>query len=366
MKCPIAAFVALFVFVTQMPCSTAIAQDTRQTAPNAIIEQSQELRDAIEKYERRLNKDSDIDWIYLIAIYDLAINGDSQALQWLGDHAKRGSVAANSLLGQYWSMKNDGRRAISFYENAAKGGDANSASILADILYEGEYGVAVDEKTGCDWYKVAADGGGSRDQVDYGYKCLDKPAKGYKKDSVEACKWYGIGAVSWYSAFEKNPALYDRSKSMGKIRASQAARAFGLYGNCFEYLPAYKGRMVEGASWIKRASEFGSNYATFAYGGFLEQGLGVAQNYEEAVRWYRRSAEAGEPEAQNRLGVKYAEGKGVQKSVAEALKWFIIAAANGDEKAVENRDKAEKSLSAADVKKAQALAAEWMKKNKPK
>jgi hypothetical protein len=58
--------------------------------------------------------------------------------------------------------------------------------------------------------------------------------------------------------------------------------------------------------------------------------------------------------------------KGVQKNSVEAMKWFMIAAASGDEKAVENRDKAEKSLSAANVKKAQTLAAYWMKKSNQK
>ena len=49
----------------------------------------------------------------------------------------------------------------------------------------------------------------------------------------------------------------------------------------------------------------------------------------------------------------------------EALKWFTISAASGNAKAIDNRDKAEKSMTAGDVKKAQALAAAWIKKNKP-
>lgn len=363
MKCRAAAFVAINILATQMHGATAIAQDTRQIDSQAATVPSQELSKAIDRYERNPDKNS---FFSLYSVYNLAIAGDPHALQWLADQAKSGATAANAALGYYWQTKQDGRRAISFFEKAAKGGDESSASRLGDILYEGEFGSAVDEKKGCDWYKVAADAGLRHDQVDYGYKCLDKPAKGYKKDTTEACKWYEKGAKNWYAEYEKTPGYFDRGNVVGKSNAYHAARAFGLYGTCFQFQSEYKGRMVEGAAWVKRASEFGNDFATFAYGEFLEQGLGIAQNYDEAVRWYRRSAEAGFPEAQNRLGVKYAEGKGVQKSMAEAMKWFIIAAANGDEKAIENRDKAEKSLAPAEVKKAQSLAAEWMKKNKPK
>ena len=94
-----------------------------------------------------------------------------------------------------------------------------------------------------------------------------------------------------------------------------------------------------------------------------EDGLGVARDYELAVKWFQMAAELGQDESQNKLGVKLAEGIGIQKNMVEALKWFTISAASGNEKAIDNRDKAEKSMTAADVKKAQALAAAWMKKN---
>jgi TPR repeat protein len=363
MKRYIAAFLAINAGVTQLPSATAIAQEMQHTDRASTIVQSEELRKAIGFYERSIDKNAPYSMYY---VYQLAIDGDSQALQWLVDRAKDGAMPANSKLGQYWVTKKDGIRAISFLEKAAQGGDALSASILADILYGGDYGVAVDEKKGCDWYKVAADGGRAVDQIDYGYRCLEKPAKGYRRDRDEACKWYEKASSELYLDYQKSPELFNRGNPLGKRNANDAARAFALYGLCFQYNIGYKDRPVEGASWVKRGSEVGNDFATFMYGELLEQGLGVAQNYEEAVRWYRRSAEAGIPDAQNKLGAKYAEGKGVQKNMIEAMKWFMIAAANGYEKAVENRDKAEKSLTTADVKKAQNLAAEWMKKNRPK
>lgn len=81
--------------------------------------------------------------------------------------------------------------------------------------------------------------------------------------------------------------------------------------------------------------------------------------------WYQKAAELGYAESQNKLGVKLAEGNGAPKNMVEALKWFTISAAAGNEKAFDNRDKAEKTMKPSDVKKAQGLAAAWMKKNKP-
>ena len=43
---------------------------------------------------------------------------------------------------------------------------------------------------------------------------------------------------------------------------------------------------------------------------FLE-GLGVPQDYTEAVNWFRKAAEQGYAQAQYKLGVMYDEGLGV-------------------------------------------------------
>ena len=53
-----------------------------------------------------------------------------------------------------------------------------------------------------------------------------------------------------------------------------------------------------------------------------ETGLGVPQNYAEAVKWFRKGAEQGYARAQNNLGVMYATGHGVANNYEEALKWF--------------------------------------------
>jgi uncharacterized protein len=52
------------------------------------------------------------------------------------------------------------------------------------------------------------------------------------------------------------------------------------------------------------------------------QGLGVEQDYAEAVKWYRKAADQGVTAAQSNLGLMYAQGLGVAQDYAEAVKWY--------------------------------------------
>lgn len=64
-------------------------------------------------------------------------------------------------------------------------------------------------------------------------------------------------------------------------------------------------------------------------------GLGVPQDYGEAVRWYRKAAEQGNGDAQYNLAIMYKYGHGVNKDLSEARRWFQKAADQGDENAKE-------------------------------
>jgi TPR repeat protein len=54
-------------------------------------------------------------------------------------------------------------------------------------------------------------------------------------------------------------------------------------------------------------------------------GLGVPQNYAEALKWYRLAAGQGNADAQYNSGVMYTKGQGVPQNYAEALKWCRLA-----------------------------------------
>ena len=61
-----------------------------------------------------------------------------------------------------------------------------------------------------------------------------------------------------------------------------------------------------------------------------ERGVGVKQDYAQAVNWYRKAADQDHAFAQYNLAVLYIKGNGVKKDTAEAVKWFRKASINGD------------------------------------
>ena len=91
-------------------------------------------------------------------------------------------------------------------------------------------------------------------------------------------------------------------------------------------------------------------------------GLGVPQDYKEAIKWYRLTAEQGDAKAQYNLGNMYAKGTGVLQDYALAHMWFNLSGSNGDKDAVENRDIIEKRMTPSQIEKAQEMARNWKPK----
>ena len=79
----------------------------------------------------------------------------------------------------------------------------------------------------------------------------------------------------------------------------------------------------------RSAAERGEASAQHSLGLMYDQGLGVAQDYTEAVAWYLKAAGQGNADAQSRLGQLYAAGKGVAQDPGQALAWFRKAADQG-------------------------------------
>ncbi len=61
-------------------------------------------------------------------------------------------------------------------------------------------------------------------------------------------------------------------------------------------------------------AEQGDVHAQYNLGRMYGDGLGVPQDYAEAMKWYRKSAEQGDAHGQNNLGAMYAEGQGVPRA----------------------------------------------------
>ena len=94
-------------------------------------------------------------------------------------------------------------------------------------------------------------------------------------------------------------------------------------------------------NWYRKAAEQGVDKAQNNLGVMYEKGVGVPQDYQEAVNWYRKAAEQGHAMAQFNLGAMHFKGKGVLKSYEDAYAWWIVAAANGEENARKNMEVAQ-------------------------
>ena len=83
------------------------------------------------------------------------------------------------------------------------------------------------------------------------------------------------------------------------------------------------------ATDIRKAAEQGGDRAQFKLGTMYYFGVGVPQDYKEAVRWYRKAAEQGYAKAQYNLGTMYDSGQGVPQDYIRTYAWWNLAASQG-------------------------------------
>lgn len=77
--------------------------------------------------------------------------------------------------------------------------------------------------------------------------------------------------------------------------------------------------------WFKLAKN-GHGLAASHIGDLYSNGLGVPQDYREAIRWLKIAAENGDTAGQISYGLAFFRGNGVKQDPIEALIWFKIAA----------------------------------------
>ena len=110
-------------------------------------------------------------------------------------------------------------------------------------------------------------------------------------------------------------------------------------------------------------AEQGRASAQFNLGQLYRKGQGVPKDYKTAVKWYTLAAEQGYADAQYNLGLMYGYGEGVTLDFAYAYMWWDIAASSGKhKKASKNREIAAKKMSPSQIKKAQGLVRDCIRK----
>ena len=107
----------------------------------------------------------------------------------------------------------------------------------------------------------------------------------------------------------------------------------------------------------------GNADAQYNLGIMYASGLGVIQDYNEAVKWFRLSSSQGNAQAQEIYGLMYASGRGVTQDYVRAHMWLNISASSGDKNAEANLDIVAKKMTPTQIEKAQEMAQRCMKSN---
>jgi len=119
-----------------------------------------------------------------------------------------------------------------------------------------------------------------------------------------------------------------------RVRAEQGyAKAQSNLGVMYNKGLGVPQNYKEAVKWYTKAAEQGLALAQFNLGFMYAKGQGVLQDYKKAVKWYTKSAEQGDATAQYNLGVMYDSGQDVIQDYKEAVKWYIKAAEQGFSKA---------------------------------
>ena len=95
-------------------------------------------------------------------------------------------------------------------------------------------------------------------------------------------------------------------------------------------------------------------------GSMYRGGKGVTKDDKIAIKWFTLAAEQGDADAQYFLGVMYR--RGVLQDYIYAHMWWEIAASAGDKMAAKSRDVLAKKMSLSQIRKAQNLARQCLKK----
>lgn len=139
---------------------------------------------------------------------------------------------------------------------------------------------------------------------------------GLPEDDTEISKWYRMADDQVIATIESN---------LGTVNDDNRV----IPENDNSPVNWYRKNAVEAAKWYKKAAEQGHAKAQFYLGDIYHRGRGAPKNVSEGLKWFRKAADQGYPDAQINLAIAYKTGVGVSKNDAEAFKWFKKAAEQG-------------------------------------
>lgn len=169
--------------------------------------------------------------------------------------------------------------------------------------------------------------------------------------------------------FQEGAGAHDSKTAFAKMKtlAEQGdAPAQASLGFKYNYGVGVSQDYKEAVRWYRMSAKQGNASAQNNLGGAYFRGEGVVQDYKEAVKFYRLAAKQGNALAQSNLGFMYDMGKGVPQDNIQAHKWYSIGTVNGEELAGKNRDDIEINMTPDQIAEAQKSAMEWMRQHRGK
>jgi len=271
------------------------------------------------------------------------------AVLWLGKAAEQGHSKARLRLGNIYAMPHPAQ-AADFYREAAQAGLAAAQFALSQAYASGA-GVPQDDEWALHWCQQAADQGWALAQHALAERYLQ--GHGLAPDPEQALRLFRQAAAQNHVAAQVAIERMGGERGKGE-RAGNRRRPGGAE------------RRQDEARWVS-AAENGNAYAKYHLGLMYSQGLGLAQDPQqaarwfldaamqnhvpaqlalaqlqeaaqlaEAVQWYQKAAEAGNTEAQCALGRLYSAGELVAPNPLQSMAWYLRAGLDGEALAMRN------------------------------
>ncbi len=273
------------------------------------------------------------DVVYGKGPYDIALKA-------LRESAEAGQPGSMFRLGKAYKegigVKKDLVEAERLFEAAAKGGVAQGANELFDILW--------DRKDAAQYHRMAeavrpfAEGGDGKAMWRLGRSY--RYGKGVDKDMDAAMGWMrkaidnGAPAAGgdlfdmlWEAGTEE--ALLEM-KGLAMNSASNGERwAYRRIGMMYWRGMGVERDLETAAGWMREAVAKGNTFAPADLFDILSD-MDTDESRKEMMALASEYADKGESWAMRRLGEAYRRGKGVEKDVSEAVRWFESAARKGN------------------------------------
>lgn len=226
----------------------------------------------------------------------------------------------------------DGERARRILTPLAKEGNIK-AQLELGILFEYGQGVEKDQKLAVEWFEKAARQGSFIGKMRLARCYLY--GTGVEKDFEKAAKLLheaSDGNVPYANyllgnLYEKGHGVErDKQRAMAyyeRAAADGIASAQTAIGNLFYFAEQGRDKAVQ---WYRKAAENGSSIAMNNLGDMYENGVGVPQDFLEAMRLYRQAAALGEGVAFRSLAWLLASGKAGKTDIRQAYLYYLLAA----------------------------------------